>query len=147
MTEHEATTRRTGGRRRSAGGADAEADRGAGAGSPAAGRRRGAAGIERNFLLYRMLPQVIFPSSGSSCRVPSSSRWRETSRARRSVLFGIALMVTSVWLHADVVHGAGVRPRARRCAGRPTTARGFYHPYLGVAARPARPRWRPFYFT
>ncbi len=103
-----------------------------------------AAGIESNFLIYRMLPQLVVPIGGIPFQIFLAFTAQDIDFTI-PIIVGVALMATSVWLH---VRSFKARRAAARAAlrGEPYHRSGFHHPYLawllallGFAG--------PFYFT
>lgn len=133
MTEHKATTRRTEAGVDSTDGPDAESTQ---AQERAALQRDAdvaAAGIESNFLRYRMLPQVIFLVGGIVLQSAFIIGSRDPAIAI-PCLFGIALMVTSVWLHVTSFNARrAAAAAALRCAAYHRS--GFHPPVPGLAPR------------
>ncbi|QIK67016.1 hypothetical protein G7072_12280 [Nocardioides sp. HDW12B] len=111
----------------------ARGDQGGSAGPEELAARRqdadvAAAGIESNFLTFRMLPQMVLPIGGIPLFVFFIIGSDDPAVTIRC-LAGIALMAASVWLHFTSFRE---RQRAAHAALRGETydRSGFYRPYL-----------------
>ena len=140
MTEHEATTPRTEDSRDLN---DVDPDEAREQAAPQRDADVAAAGIEGNFLTFRMLPQMVPPIGGIPLFIYMIFIAQST-RFTITVSFGIALMAASVWLHVKSFRSRQAAARAA-LQGEPYDRSGFYHPYvawllglLGFAG--------PFYF-
>ena len=87
-----------------------------------------AAGVESNFLTFRMLPQMVLPLGGIPLFVFMIFSAQDT-RFTVAVSCGIALMAASVWLHVKSFKARQAAARAVR-RGETYDRSGFYHPYL-----------------
>ena len=87
-----------------------------------------AAGIETNFLTFRMLPQMVLPLGGIPLFTYMMLTAGDTSVTIKC-LAGIALMAASVWLHVRSFKARQEKARAA-LRGEPYDRSGFYHPYL-----------------